>query len=477
MKKSTATKIVAGTLSTIMVIGCAPLAMAGQYTVKKGDCLSTIAPNFNTTWQVLAEMNKLANPDLIFPDQILQVPDVETAAEEVPAAEVVPSTPAETEPAEVVTTPAEEVQETAPAETETQVEAILTSLAVDDITLTGNGISPEFNADTTEYTMNVQSDIYSVKVTPAAPEGAVVTVDGTEVAAGESAIVKLDDSYEAYDSELVKEIPVVVTAGDQSKTYTVTVTRACDNDTYALFSMNTYTDEETGVEMPYALYVPSNYDETKEYPIIFALHGSGQRSQTPDMVLKRYQMATVWAKDSEAGKNECIVLAPQCATQDENENWTSLMEYRNGTAENAFALSKYSVAAYNLLEKVMGEYSVDTNRVYMTGLSAGGFATYALAIEHPDTFAALVVDAGGADPAKVEALRGIPMWIFHAADDPTVAPDEFLYPTLEALDAAGIEYKSTIYPEGAIFAPSAHFSWDACYANQEMRDWVFAQTK
>ena len=138
MKKSTATKIVAGTLSTIMVIGCAPLAMAGQYTVKKGDCLSTIAPNFNTTWQVLAEMNKLANPDLIFPDQILQVPDVETAAEEVPAAEVVPSTPAETEPAEVVTTPAEEVQETAPAETETQVEAVLTSLAVDDITLTGN---------------------------------------------------------------------------------------------------------------------------------------------------------------------------------------------------------------------------------------------------------------------------------------------------------------------------------------------------
>ena len=47
----------------------------------------------------------------------------------------------------------------------------------------------------------------------------------------------------------------------------------------------------------------------------------------------------------------------------------------------------------------------------------------------------------------------MPIWIFHAADDPTVDPDEYLYPTLEALDAAGVEYKSTIYPEGAIFAP------------------------
>ena len=62
--------------------------------------------------------------------------------------------------------------------------------------------------------------------------------------------------------------------------------------------------------------MPTNYDPDKEYPIVFALHGSGQRSQTTDMVLKRYQMATVWAKDSEAGINECIVLAPHCATAD-----------------------------------------------------------------------------------------------------------------------------------------------------------------
>ena len=416
-------------------------------------------------------MNKLANPNLIFPDQVLQVPDTGSKEAAKPAETVKPAEEEkkETVPAEVIT----------PAETTEakEVKAELTGLKVDDITLTENAITPEFAPETKEYTMNVQSDIYAVKITPEAPEGVTVTVAGEEVKAGDSAVVKLSQEYADYDVELVTDVEITVTAGEETNTYKVTVVRACDTDTYNLFKIESYKDEATGVDMPYAIYVPSNYDPDKEYPLVFALHGSGQRAQSTDMILKRYQMATVWAKDSEKGHNECIVLAPQCASEDDNDNWTSLMEYRSGKADNSFALSKYSVAAYNLLEKVMKDYSVDANKVYMTGLSAGGFATYALAIEHPDTFAALVPDAGGADPAKVEALKGIPMWIFHAADDPTVNPDEYLYPTLEALDKAGVEYKSTIYPEGAVFAPSAHFSWDACYANQEMRDWVFAQTK
>ena len=127
--------------------------------------------------------------------------------------------------------------------------------------------------------------------------------------------------------------------------------------------------------------------------------------------------------------------------------------------------------------KVMDEYSVDRSRVYMTGLSAGGFATYTLAIEHPEVFAAIAPDAAGADPAKVEALRGMPMWIFQAADDPTVKIVEYYNPTVEALKAAGLYYKSTLYAPGTVFGTSAHFSWVPMYANQEFRDWMFAQHK
>ena len=132
-------------------------------------------------------MNKLANPNLIFPDQVLQVPDIEVKEEvkEEPTAPVVeePSTPVVEEP----TTPVVE-------ETE-EVKAELTNLTVEDITLTGNAITPEFTPEGKQYTFNVQSDIYAVKVTPEAPEGATVTVAGEEVKAGESAIINLSQEY------------------------------------------------------------------------------------------------------------------------------------------------------------------------------------------------------------------------------------------------------------------------------------------
>ena len=168
----------------------------------------------------------------------------------------------------------------------------------------------------------------------------------------------------------------MVSKDGASKTYTINVVRDCDTWAYNLFTPGTYFDAENNVNVPYELYVPSNYDPSRQYPIVFALHGSGQRTQTVDMVLKRYQMATVWAKDSEAGHNQCIVLAPQCAMTDaqtKTDNWTTLMGYRAGLTANAFEAMPYLGAAYNLLLKIMNEYSVDRSRVYMTGLSAGGF--------------------------------------------------------------------------------------------------------
>lgn len=123
MKKTTVSRITAAALTSVMVLGSASAAFAGEYVVKKGDCLSKIAPKFDTTWQALADMNKLANPNLIFPNQVLQVPDKKVAA---------PVEEKKTEP--VKETPkAEETKKE-----ETAVKAELTGLTVDDITLTGN---------------------------------------------------------------------------------------------------------------------------------------------------------------------------------------------------------------------------------------------------------------------------------------------------------------------------------------------------
>lgn len=457
MKKFTK-KVVSLALTSALVLSVCATAMAGEYVVQKGDYLSKIAPKYETTWQELAKLNKLANPNLIYPNQVLQVPDL--AKPETPAP-VVPETPAPVEPVEEPK--AEKVE--------------LTSLKVEDITHTNNGIEPDFSADVKSYTMNVQSDIYGVKVTPVASEGAVITVNGVEAVSGEGTIVKLADTYEFYSVDYSLKIEIVVTKGEETAEYNVEVVRENAADVYALFEEKEYNDDETGLKMPYEIYVPSNYDETKEYPIVFALHGSGQRAQSLDMVLKRYEMATVWAKDSENGINECIVLAPQCASKDDSDNWTSLMTFRSGAAETAYEMTNWSVAAYNLLEKTLEEYSIDKDRVYMTGLSAGGFATFTIAVEHPEMFAALVPVCGGANPEKVEVLKGIPMWIFHAEDDPTVGVEEFLYPTLEALDKNEIEYKLTEYQPGTVFVPSAHFSWVPAYADENMRNWLFEQSK
>ena len=354
----------------------------------------------------------------------------------------------------------------------------LASLSI--VTAVQDGKNIAFNPDVTDYSFNVQSDCYGVKIMAVGPLGSTITINGEPATSGMGTIVKINDSTAAYDSVLETPIPIVVSKGGISKTYTINVIRDCDTWAYNLFRNGEYFDTANNVNIPYQLYIPSNYDPSKQYPIVFALHGSGQRTQTVDMVLKRYQMATVWAKDSEAGRNQCIVLAPQCKMDSSvtaSDNWTTLMAYRNGTCDNPYTPMKYLEGAYNLLLKTMGEYSVDPSRVYMTGLSSGGFGTYALAIEHPETFAAIAPDAGGADPAKVSALKGIPMWIFHAADDPQVKPAEYYFPTLAALDAAGVSYKTTLYAPGTVFGTSAHFSWVPMYANQSFRDWMFAQKK
>ena len=371
--------------------------------------------------------------------------------------------------------------------------AKLTGLGVRDATQ--KEIFEGFVEGETEYAVNVQSDIYGVLVSPKSAGKITVTADtdcyaydgtlnykaGDEIEYDEELggyVVQLGQAYEDYDSEFVQTVTINIKAGEVSNDYKIVITRADDTEAYKLFDEKEFTDSK-GTKIPYELYIPSNYDEEKKYPVVFALHGSGQRTQPLDMVLKRYQMATVWAKDSEAGHNECIVLAPQCTVEDATmENWTTLMAYRNDDKiDNSFEPMPQLDAAYELLLQVLDEYSCDKDRVYMTGLSAGGWATFTLAEMYPETFAAIAPDASAADPEGIEALRGMPMWIFQAAGDPSVPTDQWYYPTIEALDAAGIEYNRTFYKAGAVFFPNAHFSWVPMYADEEFRDWLFEQHK
>jgi predicted peptidase len=118
-----------------------------------------------------------------------------------------------------------------------------------------------------------------------------------------------------------------------------------------------------------------------------------------------------------------------------------------------------------LLDEIMGKYPVDKDRIYLTGLSMGGYGTWALAAVHPEKFAAIVPICGGGNPADASKLAKLPIWVFHGAKDPTV-PLRRSEEMVEAIKAAGGDIKFTVYPE------AGHVSWTETYNNPELYKWL-----
>ncbi len=353
---------------------------------------------------------------------------------------------------------------------------MLTNLRLEDITLTQNCIVPNFSPNVTEYKFFVQSDIYGVNVY--AYSESDVYINGEKINCDEPTLIKLKEDYEYYGVEYSETVEIKVTDGKEEKLYKIDIIRENAKEIYDLFKPYVFDDPDTKIKMPYEIYLPKNYDKNKKYPLVYVLHGAGQRLQSVDMVLKRYESATVWAKDAQKGINECIIVSPQCAEAN-GIGWTYFMEFLDHGKENAevYKFTKWGISAYNLLQEIKREYAVDLNRIYLTGVSMGGFGTFEMAVEHPDEFAAIVPICGGGDPKNIKNLKGLPIWLFHAADDPLVDYNKWCVPTIKALDEAGIEYKKTIYAPNKVFYPSGHFSWTPAYANKDMRKWLFEQVK
>jgi predicted peptidase len=113
---------------------------------------------------------------------------------------------------------------------------------------------------------------------------------------------------------------------------------------------------------------------------------------------------------------------------------------------------------------------VDTNRIYITGLSMGGFGTFDAIQRYPNLFAAAVPVCGGGDVSKAAVIAKIPIWIFHGADDAAVNP-AYSLEMVDALTKAGAHPGFTQYPE------VGHFSWLAAYSDKMMLEWLFRQRK
>ncbi len=179
-----------------------------------------------------------------------------------------------------------------------------------------------------------------------------------------------------------------------------------------------------GIVLPYRLFVPEGMVPGVRYPIVLALHGDGGRGTDNRSHIEAIRLATVWADPVNQATYPCFVVAPQCPP-------TGLWY-----TDSPFLLSTPMSATVDMLDSLMREFPIDTNRQYVTGLSGGAFGTWALLFNLPARFAAAAPVCGRADPAGAPIIRDVPIWNFHGAVDDLV-PVQRSRVMIEALEREG----------------------------------------
>lgn len=232
----------------------------------------------------------------------------------------------------------------------------------------------------------------------------------------------------------------------------------------SLFSYEKYINGK-GDTLKYRQLFP-DADTMRKYPLVIFLHGSGERGNDNEAQLKWGVLN--FASDQNMKLHPAFVIAPQCPA---NMGWSNFAN-RNNTVEMSIqaSASKPMELLMELIHQIIRKYPIDTNRIYITGLSMGGFGTYDALERYPNLFAAAVPVCGGGDLSKASVIAHTPIWIFHGAEDPAVNP-LFSLDMVTALTKAGAHPGLTIYPE------VGHFSWIAAYSDPMMMEWLFRQHK
>lgn len=218
--------------------------------------------------------------------------------------------------------------------------------------------------------------------------------------------------------------------------------------------------------LPYRIFVPKDYDAKQKYPLILFLHGAGERGDDNEAQLKHDQVLR-FIRDEVQAKHPCILVAPQCPTS----AWWAEIRGVGKKAPPGFRNMRNMVnPLLALVDDIEKQYSIDPGRRYVTGLSMGGFGSFALCLARPDYFAAAVPICGGTDPSRAKEMSKVAFWVFHGGADTTVNPDQSRN-AVKALKEAGASVKYTEYPG------VGHNSWSKAYEEPELVEWLFSQSR
>jgi len=223
-------------------------------------------------------------------------------------------------------------------------------------------------------------------------------------------------------------------------------------------------ESSKGGKLPYRLLKPQSIEAGKTYPLVVFLHGAGERGA--DNEKQMVHGVPQFASKENREKYPCFLVAPQCPADQRwvEVDWSADSHVQPKTPGEAGRLT------LELIDKLAKELSIDGKRIYITGLSMGGYGVWDLAARKPDLFAAAAPVCGGADESTAATIKHIPAWAFHGAKDTAVKPKRSRN-MIAALEKAGGKPKYTEYPD------VGHNSWDNAYKDPEFYKWLFDQKK
>lgn len=200
------------------------------------------------------------------------------------------------------------------------------------------------------------------------------------------------------------------------------------------------------VRVDYLLYLPPDYNEDpkRRWPMILFLHGTGERGHDLEKVRTHGPPKHI----AQGRDYPFVVVSPQCPP----DQWWD--------PDVLFAL----------LDTVAETARIDVDRIYVTGLSMGGYATWSMATRQPDRFAAIAPICGGGDATQAYKLKALPIWAFHGEKDTAVSPKKSKQ-MVAAVNKAGGNARLTLYPN------TRHDSWTRAYEDPALFEWFLSHRR
>lgn len=218
------------------------------------------------------------------------------------------------------------------------------------------------------------------------------------------------------------------------------------------------------VRMPYRLVAPGSVRSGERYPLVVFLHGAGERGSDGASALRHFpdRMATPSMRE----RYPCFILAVQCPSglRWMDADWSAATP-PSSTAEPSVPMA----GAIAALRRTVQDHPIDQARIYLTGLSMGGYGAWDLAARHPEWFAAAVPVCGGGDPSTAARLAALPIRAVHGVRD-TVVPPVRTRAMVDAVRAAGGQV-SYLEPD------CGHDAWTVAYTPEGTLEWMFSQRR